>query len=491
MRGLVENGSHAFRGIPYAEPPVGDLRFRPPVPRARWDGIRDCFEFGDHHIQEFDGVESIMRRGERRPPGADDCLNLNVWTPGEEAAGLPVLVWIHGGSLRFGTGADPVYDGSTFARDGVVCVTLNYRLYPAGFLNVRGRPGAGAFGLLDQTAALRWVRENIAAFGGDPQQVTVAGESAGAHSIGQLLAAPAARGLFQRAILQSGSCIYAVPDEVSAALGDEVLAAVGVDPDDDAALAAIDGDALLSAATRAGPRVLEILEKRGIEPPLFVAGTGTDCASTYGTDVVPERAIDVIRAGGAAGVDLMVGTTADEVNLFGPDFPSLAPIAAAAAFSGRAEEVLRTYADARPGQSQSEVWAAFMTDLMFRIGATQLLEAAEPHHANIYSYVLAYGSGQGMGALHGLDLPLMWGGDPRWAEPFFEASGNEPAPDLTRQMHGAWVEFIKTGVPRAEGLPDWPRYELGRRASMVFDRESRIAEDFQATERLLWEGVEY
>ena len=210
VRGSREEDVCVFRGIPYARPPVGELRFRPPVPPEPWDGVRDATRFGRRHIQVYDPVEGPLMHASARQPEGDDCLNLNVWTPDPTAGGLPVLVWIHGGSLKFGAGSDELYDGSTFARDGVVTVTLNYRLHPAGYLYVPGRPGAGAFGLLDQIAALEWVRDNIAAFGGDPARVTVAGESAGGHSVGALLGAPAARGLFRRAIPQSGASSFDV-----------------------------------------------------------------------------------------------------------------------------------------------------------------------------------------------------------------------------------------------------------------------------------------
>ena len=175
LRGTHEDGVFAFRGIPYAEAPVGDLRFRPPQPRAPWDGVLDAIRFGATQLQDPDPVEDRMMNTALRPAAAPDCLNLNVWTPEPGGAGLPVFVWIHGGSLKTGTGADALYDGTRFARDGVVTVTIDYRLHAAGYLYVSGRPGAGAFGLLDQIAALEWVRDNIAAFGGDPDRVTRTG----------------------------------------------------------------------------------------------------------------------------------------------------------------------------------------------------------------------------------------------------------------------------------------------------------------------------
>ncbi len=183
VRGVVEDGIAVFRGIPYAEPPVGELRFRPPVARQHWTGVFDAARFGPTVTQLY-VFDSDAQVGAAANPAGDDCLNLNVWTPSPSRSRLPVMVWIHGGAFKTGAGSDSYADGATFARDGVVTVTINYRLHVLGFLYLGDNPGSGAFGLLDQIAALRWVRDNIAAFGGDPDNVTVAGQSAGGMSIG-------------------------------------------------------------------------------------------------------------------------------------------------------------------------------------------------------------------------------------------------------------------------------------------------------------------
>ena len=203
------SGVVGFLGLPYAAAPVGALRFRPPQRPAAWDGIREADRFGAVVPQTRSPGVFDELFGPTHPAGAD-CLNLNVWTPDPGAAGLPVLVWIHGGAFVIGSGSDSLYDGATFARDGVVTVTVNYRLGAAGFHHT-GRDGSGAFGILDQIAALEWVQENIASFGGDPGRVTIAGESAGGMSVATLLAAPGAQGLFRRAIPQSGAAHHGLP----------------------------------------------------------------------------------------------------------------------------------------------------------------------------------------------------------------------------------------------------------------------------------------
>ena len=497
VRGTVEDGCAVFRGIPYAEPPVGRLRFRPPERRRPWDGVRDAGRFGACHPQDIDPIEGRLMSASLRPPQGEDCLNLNVWSPDLGPAAMPVLVWIHGGSLKFGSGADAVYDGATFARHGIVTVTMNYRLHPAGYLRVGDRPGSGAFGLLDQIAVLEWVRENIAAFGGDPDTVTVAGESAGAHSVGQLLAAPAARGLFRRAILQSGAASFDVAADAAAAIGDAVLDRLGVRPGDDEALAGISSAALLVASRAVEAEMFEVLDRHGLSPNLMTATIAATSLVSYGGDVVPRRALAAIADGSARDVDLLVGTTLDETSLFGPDFAATAPRVADIAFgpsrrSGAA--VLDQYVRGGSAATEADAQTRFLTDVMFRIPAIRLVEAALPSSARRFMYVLSYASPpseHGLGALHSIDVPLMWNRIDDIADPVFELAGQPPSPRLAETMHGAWAEFVRTGVARHASLPEWPCYDGARRATMRFDDECSVVDAPMEAERRLWEGVEH
>ena len=472
---------------PLRPAPVGELRFRPPVPPEPWDGVRDATRFGRRHIQVHDPVEGPLMHASARQPEGDDCLNLNVWTPDPTPDGLPVLVWIHGGSLKFGAGSDELYDGSTFARDGVVTVTLNYRLHPAGYLYVPGRPGAGAFGLLDQIAALEWVRDNIAAFGGDPARVTVAGESAGGHSVGALLGAPAARGLFRRAIPQSGASSFDVSPEAAAVHGTEVLRRLGVAPADDAALATIDGAALLAASEEAERDMLSRLARHGVDPGLMTRACRSSSLITSGGDVLPRRPLTAVADGAAAGVDLLIGTTLDEAWLFPPAFNATAPAVAEAAFG--------TPELPAPYRAHDDAEQRFVTDTLFRIPAIRLAEAALPHHSRVFMYVMAWGSppeGDGCGAVHALDLPFMWKRiDDAVAAAIFTVAGRAPSPAFADAMHGAWVRFITDGTPADPALPEWPTYDTTRRATMWLDDESRVVDDPMADERRAWRGVSY
>ena len=492
VRGTVEDGLHVFRGIPYAEPPVGPLRFRPPQPRAAWDGVRDATRFGDRHSQACDAAESrfMDALGVRAPIG-DDCLNLNIWTPHPGASALPVLVWLHGGSLKFGSGADPLYDGASFARNGIVTVTCNFRLHAAGFLWVGDRPGSGAFGLLDQIAVLEWVQDNIAAFGGDPGRVTVAGESAGAFSIGQLLAAPRARGLFRRGIVQSGSASWDVPIAQAEVIGRAVLGRLGIDHPHDDALAAIDSTALLTATQEVEPDMLGLLDAAGVRPSLMTIATHGRNRPVYGGDVVPVRALDAIAAGSAPGVDLIIGTNLDETALFGPEYTDVAPVVADAAFGAAAPAAMATYERCSPGGTELEARTRLLTDAQFRTPAIRLAEVAQ-RHAQVRAYLFTWTSpptGCTLGAFHTLDLPFVWNRTDAVAAPFAELAGRSLPAGLAEAVHGAWAEFVTSGVPRHAGLPEWPAYDPRRRATLLLDTPSRVVDDPLGEERRLWDGV--
>src|SRR2546430_1502112 len=248
VRGRVESGVAAFLGIPYAAPPFGPNRMLPPQPVPAWAGERDATSFGPT-VPKGDYPPQYQPLFPEEVIPGEDCLNLNVWTPDAGADGLPVLVWIHGGSFMNGSGSVGAYDGAAFARDGVVSVTINYRLAAEGFLFLGD--GIANLGLLDQVAALRWVQENIAAFGGDPALVTVAGESAGAMSVTTLLSMPLSAGLFGRAIAQSGAGAHTLTEAEGMMVGGYLADALGVPPDRDA-IRAVPLERLLPAAPGPG-----------------------------------------------------------------------------------------------------------------------------------------------------------------------------------------------------------------------------------------------
>jgi len=497
----VENGIAVFRGIPYAEPPVGELRFRPPIARQRWTGVFDATHFGPTVTQLY-VFDSDAQVGAAANPAGDDCLNLNVWTPSPGPTRLPVMVWIHGGAFKTGAGSDAYADGATFARDGVVTVTINYRLHALGFLYLDDKPGSGGFGLLDQIAALRWVRNNIAAFGGDPENVTIAGESAGGMSVGLLLGAPAARGLFRRAIMQSGAAQASVAVDGARVQSDELFAVLGLNREAPDALDSLDTKTLVDAAGVVARAAPTLLAARGLRPEPYGIALSGGCFPFHpvrGSQVLPDRPIVPIIAGAARHVDILIGTNADECNahavwmrmpeLFSREAGSRLAETVFALIGRSGAHVFDAYRRRRQGMAEQDVTTAIMTDVMFRLPAIELAEAAQRHNLRTFMYRLAFKSAiPGFGAGHVIDVPFMWN---KLDDPAARAMiGSSPgAQDLARVMHGAWVNFMKTGSPQHADLPDWPAYEPTRRATMQLDVESGVIEDPDGADRRLWDGV--
>src|SRR5581483_2317516 len=384
-------GVYAFRGIPFAAPPVGALRFRAPARPEAWDGVRDASRFGDV-VPQAKSPGEFGKLFDPTNAQGPDCLNLNVWTPDPGAVGLPVLVWIHGGAFIIGSGSDSLYDGASFARDGVVTVTVNYRLGASGF-HFAGAdvPGSGAFGILDQIAALEWAQENIASFGGDPNRVTIAGESAGGMSVGTLLGAPGAAGLFRRAIPQSGAAHHAISQASAALIAGELTAKLGVDPVDAT-------DAQILAAQQAVSD--EIMATR--DPVRFgaeAAGSTMGWLPMAGGDVLPERAIDAIAAGSAKDIDVLIGTCRDEFMLFFGVAPELMGIDESLtgpmfdlAFGANGAAALDTYRGNRKGAPPVDLLGALETDRMFRIPGIRLAEAQVRNGARTFAYLFSWNS---------------------------------------------------------------------------------------------------
>jgi para-nitrobenzyl esterase len=467
-----------FRGIPYAAPPLGPLRFRPPQAPADWAGQRDATRYGPSAPQNPGTLERLMGGQSLRTD--EDCLTLNVWTPAADAGKRPVMVWIHGGAFVTGSGSTPWYDGRNFVRSGdAVFVSINYRLGALGFLHLGDLAGeayasSGNCGLLDQIAALRWVRDNIGGFGGDPGNVTVFGESAGAMSVATLLGLPAARGLFARAIIQSGSCRFVSTRERATAIANETLAPLGVGAADLARLVEMPLTQLLAAQEA-------VYTKH--------AAASLPYQPVIDGVVLPEPPLDAVAAGSAAGVPVLCGTTSEEMKLFTLMDSSLASsdeasllARAAEVFGTRAEEALAVYRQERPDATNAEVWTAVATDAIFRIPAIRLLEAQLSNTPDCWSYLFTMRStafGGALGACHALEIPFVFANLDRPGVNLF--IGDPPgAAALSATMHQAWVAFAK------HGDPGWERYESGRRATMEFGVQSRLVDDPLGAQRRLW-----
>ncbi|MGA4861189.1 carboxylesterase/lipase family protein [Streptomyces lavendulocolor] len=481
VRGDISaDGTASFLGIPYAAPPFGPLRFRPPAPPRAWRGTREAATHGPTppkapYAPPFDALLP-----ETTVPG-EGCLNLNVWTPSPGPGDrLPVMVWLYGGAFANGAASSSAYDGSAFARDGVVFVSLNYRLGTDGFAHLDGAPDNR--GLLDQIAALEWVRDNIANFGGDPDRVTLFGESAGAMSIGILLADARARGLFHRAILQSGAAHHFLRPASARLVAARLAAKLGVEPTADA-FAAVPLDRLLTAQA-------ELRGELGARPDPALWGEAALNAMPF-EPVADGPALP----GPDCGVDLLIGSNREEYRLFLVPtgrlhlLPEEKLRSTAEAYGLDPDEALPVYRDARPGAGPGEIFDALATDWFYRIPAIRLAESVPGSYMYEFARRSSAYDGQ-LGACHAGELAYVFDRlhDPRYAPMI----GEDPSQAVADAMHGAWVAFAATGDP------GWAAYDTGHRTTMVFDDDHDDddgrpgpgpVDDLRGAERALWEGV--
>jgi para-nitrobenzyl esterase len=483
VRGVTIEGIAVFKGIPYAASPFGARRFQPPQPVEAWSGVRDALTYGatvtkPPYFPPFDVLlpEPAI--------AGEDCLNLNIWTPDPGKAGLPVMVWIHGGAFANGTGAIPTYDGSHFARDGVICVTINYRLGVDGFLFLG--QGSANLGLLDQIAALSWVKENIAAFGGNPDNVTIFGQSAGGMSVGSLLSMPRARGLFRRAIAQSGAGHHAISSTSAQRITAYLAERLGVAPEVEA-IAKVPSERLIAAQLALSADVFE-----HPDPARWgeVAANLMPFEPVIDGDILPERPIDRIAAGAGAEIDVMVGATTGEERLFLVPNGAINAInediltGAVAMYGLPVARTLETYRATRPNASAGEVYEAILTDWFFRIPAIRLAEAHVRNNGRTYMYEFAWQSpafdGQ-LGSCHALEIPFVF--DTLAVEGMEVLLGDAPPQQTADVMHAAWVRFATSGDP------GWAQYDLNQRLTMQFDTQSDLLENPHRAERVLWEGL--
>ena len=484
LRGSVAGGVNTFKGIPYAAPPFGANRLRPPQPVAPWSGVRDALTYGPKSPQVPYPPPIDLFIPELAKSGKD-CLNLNIWSAALGSARQPVMVWIPGGMFEFhATGASPWYDGSRFAQDGIVFVSINYRVGAEGFLHLGD--GIANLGLLDQVAALAWVRENIAAFGGDPGNVTVFGESAGAMSVGTLLSIPRTEGLFRRAIAQSGAAHQVLSAAAAQRVAQHLAEELGVAATREA-IAAVPFDRVLQAqakldadlAARPDP------ERWGSE----VAVSLMLWQPVIDGEVIRARPIDAIAGGAGGGIDLMVGTNTNEHRMFLVPGGAIDKVTnealagAVAAYGLPVEATLAAYRAAHRGASAGDLLATIQTDWYWRIPAIRLADAHAKHTASTYMYEFAWRTPQFdglLGACHALEIPFVFdtlgnGTQMLW--------GANPPQQLAHAMHAAWVAFANNGDC------GWPKYDLSRRATMRFDATSEVVDDPRSAERALWEGV--
>jgi para-nitrobenzyl esterase len=480
VRGRTEKGVSVFRGIPFAQPPIGPLRFQAPQPPAPWDGIREAAEFGPAAPQA-----QMMAEAGRPAPSADttgDWLTVNVWTPDPGAARLPVLVWIYGGAYMFGAGSEPGYDGTPFARGGAVFVSLNYRLGLEGFAQLPGAPANR--GLLDAVAALTWVKDNIEGFGGDPANVTVFGESAGAGVIAAMLAMDKARGLFNRAIAQSVPGSFFTRD-LATDIGRAIADQAGL-PYTYQALAAADPTALVDAQMAVTGRMREFPRWGG------VSLTITPFSPVIDGQVLPRSPWRALLAGAAAEVELLTGHNRDEYRLFlamGGKLGTVTEEEAAATLAtfAPAPDGAAAYRKAFPDADPSGMYELIFSDWLFRMPTLHLAQAHAASGGRTYLYELAAQAPAGpFGACHGLDVPLVFGAMGTGLSAMLTGE-NPPAAfvALGDTMRREWLEFA------AAGDPGWPAYGTEHRSTRVYDLQPDVVSYPEETSMHLWERHQF
>lgn len=488
LQGVAHGNIVAFRGIPYAQPPIGDLRFRPPRPAEPWTGVRDCDTFGFVAPQP----QGQAMAGQGTPEEqSEDCLHLNVWTPACDDGSRPVMVWIHGGAFVTGSGSGAFYRGGQLAERGdVVVVTLNYRLGALGFLahpdlHDEESGAAGNWGLLDQVAALQWVQANITSFGGDPTNVTIFGESAGSMSVSCLVGSPLTQGLFRRAIAQSGGP-NAVPKDAAARAATRLCELAGVDGV--AALRDVDVATLLAAQLQLSAEAAE-------------TGAGMALAPSIDGGLLPEHPLTAIREGVAAGKELLVGTNLHEMKLWtignrrltGGDEDFIVR-RLEKTVGDHAADALAAYKAARADRGDDvtpiELWTAVESDRVFRVPSLRMCEAAAANGDAVYDYLFTWESpalGGFLGSCHALEIPFVFGTLTTPGVEKFAGEGPE-ALALSEKMQDAWIAFARTGDPSTEALGSWPRYDASRRATMLLGAETVVADAPYEPERAYWDS---
>jgi len=480
VKGTTEQNVCVWKGIRYAKAPTGNLRFRDPQTPDSWTGVKDATSFGAAALQ----MKRVLIGNELQ---SEDCLFLNVWSPAADGKKRPVMVWIHGGGFVAGSGSSDMYDGTQIVKRGdVVLVSLNYRLGPLGFMYFNGMTGSkGNFesnlGLKDQVAALKWVKENIAAFGGDPDAVTIFGESAGGVSVEALMAIPAAQGLFHRAIIESGPAGDVWTPKLATQITTLYLKELGLTPDSLYKLKLISADTLGSAMRR--------LMKEMISDP----NLPKTFAPTIDGDFLPHDLLTSIQAGQSKGVELLIGTNKDEANLFALKKLKMAPIN---------EEQLKPYMSRFKAEEQHRLKSVYkkypsrngilelITDGIFTMPSIKFAEL-QSAYATTYMYRFDWASAPlkavGLGACHGLEIPFVFGTfNSKLGKKIMLLSNKKRIHQLSDEMQQSWITFARTGNPNVPGTGDWKKYEASVRNTLIFDKKNYTCTDPKCDQRKAW-----
>jgi para-nitrobenzyl esterase len=495
IRGSVQNGISSFKGIPYAGPADGAGRFMPPSKPAPWTGVRDALAYGARAMQNDDAFalapEVInLFIGAEVQPMSENCLFLNVWTPAPDGRKRPVMFWCHGGAFIAGSGSAAWYDGTSLARKGdVVVVTINHRLGAFGYLHLADVGGAacplsGVAGMLDIVAALEWVRDNIGNFGGDPANVTIFGESGGGAKVSVLMAMPAARGLFHKAIIQSGPGVEMASRADATETAKAMLGELGLKPGQIDELRTMPAQRIVKAQSAILSRIsgMSFANRRRLGFNPVVDG-----------EVLPGNPFAPTAPAISSDVPLMIGTNKDEMTLFfgfapwleGLDEDALAKRASMIVPDG-AQRLIGIYRNTRPGASPKDIFLAIATDVMMRIPSLVTADRkTEQKAAPAYVYLFTWETpvlGGRLKSCHALEIPFVFD---TLSATGLTGDGAERA-TLADRMSRAWLAFARSGNPNHAGLPQWPAYSAATRPTMIFDRECKVTNDPLGEERKAW-----
>ncbi len=488
IQGYIEKGIEIFKGIPYAAPPINDLRFMPPNSPEAWGDVLIATEFGPNVPQPDNDASFLF--GPPREENEANCLTLNIWTPGTDKERRPVMFWIHGGNFRYGSSAQVTYNGLPLAKRGnIVLVTINYRLGPLGYLYIPGK--TANVGMLDQVAALKWVHDNIEAFGGDPDNVTIFGESAGAASVITLLAMPAAKGLFHRAIAQSTPLYYASHQKSGSK---KFISKLRVEPEDLESLQKLDIKKINRIHRKMVLEALATLETTPFTP--VVDGK-----------ILPEDPLKALNNGYAGDIPLLIGTNQDEMKFYHALLPNLPDLDSKGLFNrtnriikdlGHNEDkinrLIENYNEAREGKlptDPQEILDAILTDVVFRIITIRIAEAQRQHQPNTYTYMFTWPSPMMRGKLgvpHAIDVPFVFGSLDIPGTEVYCGKGKD-AEILSEKVMDSWIAFARTGNPNNENITEWPSYDVSKRATMLLGKETKVVYAPFDKERAAWDDI--
>ena len=486
LQGYIDKGIEVYKGLPYAEPPVGEFRFNAPEPKKSWSGVFEATKFGPDAPQP----PSPFTPQPAPPQIEENCLTLNIWTPKADDKKRPVMFWIHGGSYK--TGGANRYDGIPLAKRGdVVVVIINYRLGPLGFLYLPEAPNVSAnVGLMDQIVALKWVKDNIVNFGGDPENVTVFGESAGAGAICCLIGMPAAKGLFNRMIPQFGSTSPLGYQKGRAiATTQRLFSLLEIKKDDIDSLRRISSKEIIKAQIKMDEQVLQ---------------AGTAFALGYSplidNNTLPKHPLKAILDGETKHIEVLHGTNKDEMRLWELWYPGvensehlfkrisllMKPVGQS---EDKIQEVLNIYSETR--ENPTEIFNAILTDMYFRVPSMRLAEMQSKLQPDTYMYMFTYPSPireGSLGSVHAIEIPFVFGTlDMSRNFKLFPVS-NKETEELSAKMMDSWISFARSGNPNHKEIPEWAQYG-NNRTTMMFGKDVKVINDPYGKERSVWEDI--